>query len=563
MVALVALVALAVLSPWLIGGVLPSMILGLTLIGLAASAVAILWAAVRGGALLPAVPLWPLVGFLGLGLLQLVPLPAALHGLIAPGPQAVWYPDDPAASVLGTGMHPLSLDPDSTLRSLALVAALCLLAVLAAPALARERTAAAAAAVVAAGGFVLAAYAIFARSRFGNLLYGYLPVPTVSPFGPFVSKNHYASWAGMAALLAAGLAFGLARSARARGRDWTAGSRAVGVVLPLVAAVAIALSILASLSRGGVASFAAGATAFVALAWTGERGGGRSRLVASLLLAGGLGAFLLAVVPREAHERLRSLGGASFRLDTWRDAARMALASPAVGHGLGAFHDAYPRYKRGHGLIRVEHAENDYVETLAETGCVGLLLALAGGGLLITRAARGLSAATGPTLRGVAVGAAAGAVALAVHSAADFNLRIPANAALAATLAAVLAAAGGIRPRPLARLACLALAAGALLLAVAALALPREPWRRAREEVALAVAAGSPPARAMRLERAEIVLARVLARRPAHAESWLMLAGARAARGDAAAARDLARHAVSLDPERPSLREAAERLGAP
>src|SRR3989337_3065674 len=213
MVALVALVALAVLSPWLIGGVLPSMILGLTLIGLAASAVAILWAAVRGGALLPAVPLWPLVGFLGLGLLQLVPLPAALHGLIAPGPQAVWYPDDPAASVLGTGMHPLSLDPDSTLRSLGLMAALCLLAVLAAP-------------------------------------------------------------------------------ARARARDWPAGSRAVGVGLPLVAAVAIARSILASLSRGGVASFAAGATAFVALAWTGERGGGRSRLVASLLLAGGLGAFL-------------------------------------------------------------------------------------------------------------------------------------------------------------------------------------------------------------------------------------------------------------------------------
>ena len=41
-----------------------------------------------------------------------------------------------------------------------------------------------------------------------------------------------------------------------------------------------------------------------------------------------------------------------------------------------------------------------------------------------------------------------------------------------------------------------------------------------------------------------------------------MLAGARAARGDAAGAASLARRAAWLDPERPGLAEAARALGA-
>ena len=85
---------------------------------------------------------------------------------------------------------------------------------------------------------------------------------------------------------------------------------------------------------------------------------------------------------------MRSLSGASFRLDTWKDTLRLAAASPLLGHGLGAFHDAYPRFKRGHGILRVEHAENDYLETLAETGALGLGLALAGLVLVFVSAGR-------------------------------------------------------------------------------------------------------------------------------------------------------------------------------
>jgi O-antigen ligase len=516
----------------------------------------------RGGPPLPDVPLWPLLAFAALGLLQLVPLPSAVHALLAPGSHAVWHPaEGAAAATLGDGAFPVSLDPDTTLRSVSLVVGLGLLAYLAAPSLARPGPAVAAVATVAGGGFLLSAYAIFARSRFGALLYGRFEVPTVAPFGPFVNKNHFAGYVVMAALLAAGLAVGLADSARGRNRDWTASSRAGGVVLAMVAALAMALAALASLSRGGGIALVAGGACFLVLLLLRRRPGvPRGGLLPSLVLAGVLGLVLVAVVPPETHSRLRTLAGASFRLDTWRDGTRLALSSPAVGTGLGAFHDAYPRFKRGHGLIRVEHAENDYVETLAESGLVGLGLVLTGAALLLGAAGRGTGARGDPVVRGVGLGALAGLAALAVHSLVDFSLRIPSNAALAAVLVAAAAGSVGVRPRTLSRPLAATVAVTALALLVAVAALPSEPWLDAREETRLATTAATPEARALRLERANGALRRLLLRRPAHAESWLMLAGVRAAAGDPESGAALARHALSLDPERPVLHEAAAPL---
>ena len=79
----------------------------------------------------------------------------------------------------------------------------------------------------------------------------------------------------------------------------------------------------------------------------------------------------------------------------------------------------------------------------SSAGAVGLGLALFGGALLIAGIARDRAPGDEPEVRGIGMGAAAGLVALAVHSAVDFNLRIPSNAALAALLAAAAAGAAG------------------------------------------------------------------------------------------------------------------------
>jgi len=555
--ALVVLVGVAMVAPWPFGSVQPGAVLVLTLTCLLAVAGALLAGVARGGLARAPLPAWPFLGFVLLGLAQLVPLPPSVHALLAPGSFRVWHPASEAvAAVLGPGAHPISLDPETTLRSVALVFGLGLLAGLAAPSFSRSATAARAVAAVGVSGFCLSAYAIYARSRFGNLLFGSIPVPTVRPFGSFVSKNHFAGYVEMAALLTAGLAIGLVASERARGRDWTEGSRAGAVIAAMVGAVAMALAVLVSLSRGGVVSLTVGSAALVGfLLLRSRRARTRAGLLGALALAGGVGVLLLSIVPPEAHERMRSLGGADFRLDTWRDSARAAAASPVVGLGLGSFHDAYPFYKHGHGLIRVEHAENDYLETAVEGGFVGLGLLLAAGALLLI----GGGVPADATVRGIGLGAAAGLTALAVHSAVDFNLRIPSNAALAAVLAAAAAgAAPGVRA--LARPAAALLGAGALALAGALVVLPGPRAIDARAEAVRVAEAQTATARALRLARAEASLVGVLRRRPAHAESWLLLAGVRAAAGDARSAAALARHAAALDPTRESLQDAAARL---
>jgi len=558
--ALGVLVTLVVLSPWPFGSVAPPALAAVTACALGGACFVLAVAAGRGGCVLPALPLWPLGAFVALSLAQLAPLDPRLHAWLAPGSCGVWHPADPAAAaVLGAGAHPVSVDPATTLRAAALVAGLGLLALAAAPALARPVPAKLSLGTLAAGGFVLATYAVWARARYGPLLFGRFEVPTVSPFGPFVNKNHFAGWGAMAALLTAGLALGLAAEGRRRAGDWTSGRRAGGVVLALVSAVAIALAVVASQSRGGAAALAAGSLALVARALARSSSAARRTLVPGLLVAAALLVVPVALAPPAAQERLGSLAGADFRLATWRDTLRLAATSPVVGHGLGAFHDAFPPMKRANGTLRVEHAENEFLETLAETGALGLGLALFGFFVLLR--ASGVAGETARLGRGVASGAAAALVALAVHGALDFDLRIPADAALAALAAAAAAAGAGVRLAPLGRFACAVLATGAAALLAGALLLPAPLATPARDEARRAAASTNDAVRALRLARAEALLVQSLRARPADAESWLFLAWVRAARGDPSAA-GLARHAAALDPARPDLSGFAARLAS-
>jgi O-antigen ligase len=557
-IALWTLVVLAALSPWAFGAVEPGARRWATTAALAASAAAFLLAARRRETPLPALPMAPAIGLLLLACVQLLPLPAFVHRTVAPGSYAVWHPAEPAAAaVLGGGARPISLDPDTTLRSLAWLAALLTLAALAAPEFAERRRTWRAVLVLAANGLALAAFGLWARGRFGTRLYGLYEVPTIAPFGPFVSKNHFAGYTAMAALLAFGLALALTDRREAEGRAWSTGPRAGPVVIALVAAAGMALGVLVSGSRGGAAMLLAGAAAAAAL--TLGSSASRRRLVAPAAVVIVLGALVLAVLPPTARERLRTATGASFRVGVWQDSLRLAGTSPLVGTGLGSFHDALPRVKLIHGLQRIEHAENEYVEVLADMGVLGLGLALAAAGGLFIRSAAGVRRSP-PVTRGLAVGGLAGLVALAVHSLVDFDLRIPSNAALAAVLAAAGAGAAGTRPQPLARPGAIAGALGALLLLAGLSTLPPPFSPVARERVREAALSAGGDALALRLERAEAGLRRSLLRRPAEAEIWLQLAAVQTMRGDASAA-GLARHALSLDPRRPDLAGKAERLG--
>ena len=107
----------------------------------------------------------------------------------------------------------------------------------------------------------MAVYGVVARTLFGVLLFGSMSVPTVAPFGSFVSKNHFAGYVEMATLLGAGLAWGLADEARRSkaALSWVGSARAGRVVVAAGATLVMGLAALLSLSRGGALSLAAGA----------------------------------------------------------------------------------------------------------------------------------------------------------------------------------------------------------------------------------------------------------------------------------------------------------------
>ena len=139
---------------------------------------------------------------------------------------------------------------------------------------------------------------------------------------------------------------------------------------------------------------------------------------------------LKARYSRSADDFTASGGRAVVWSDTWR----MALDFPVVGTGFGTFAAVYPLYRSPEVRLFFDHAHNDALQAFAEGGAVGIaFLAL----ILVPLFRRIVGAFTGAggTL---AVGFAAGLTALLLHELIDFNLHIPANAALAAIMAGVL-----------------------------------------------------------------------------------------------------------------------------
>jgi O-antigen ligase len=533
--ALAVLVALVVLSPWPFGSVHLRTTQAIALVSLATALAATAWDAWKGRLQLPSrLLLWPLFGLWLLAVFQLLPIPEALHKAIAPGSAAVWHPPIPqVAAVLGEGPHPISLYPDATRRWLAFATGLVALALAAAPALRHRRELLKASTAVVAGAVLLALYAFVARLAFGSKLYGLWTVPTVAPFGPFVSKNHFAGYVELAALLALGLATGLRDEARhgPEPLSWIESRRAQWVVIAYAAAAILILAVPVSLSRGGVVSLAAGLVAFVALRlWSRKASPLSTRNL--VLAAAGLVAVLavtIAVLPHESRARVLTLTGitteqsGSYRLALWKDTLRLAASSPVVGSGFGAYEDALPRFKTANGNFRVEHAENDHLELLAEGGLLGTGLGATAVLVLLFLATTSLREGNGRFPKALHTGAVAGLVALYVHSAFDFNLRIPSNALLAALLAATLVPAAGkaAHESPLPRRLAAGLALPAALTLLVALL---TPWTQAPWDPTLLRRVPRTTTTALRTTTLKVVLTGHLHGRPAHAGPWLQLA---------------------------------------
>lgn len=112
---------------------------------------------------------------------------------------------------------------------------------------------------------------------------------------------------------------------------------------------------------------------------------------------------------------------------------------PVLGWGLGVFPTVYPKYRSFYTNVFVNQAHNDYLQLLVETGAVGFVIML---WFLFTAyygAAQKLEDWTRHLNGAVALAAGLGITGIVVHSLVDFNLQIPANAALFYVLCVVAA----------------------------------------------------------------------------------------------------------------------------
>jgi O-antigen ligase len=424
-------------------------------------------------------------------------------------------------------------------------------------------------------------------SRSPDTIYGRASAIVTMPFGSFVDHNHFAGLMSLGALLSLGMAVGQARRARTVG---PASVALAGIGLGLVATQ------FASRSRGGLLALAGGLVLLVLISTVTRRSSARRAYVAITVLALLVLGFGLLAVPGAARARLATLfeGGrdssGSYRLDMASATVRLALAHPVVGSGLGAYADAVPPFKRGHGDVRTTHAESDVLEFLAEGGLLGVLLALALGRRLRARVSDRLRHVPDGLRKGMAIGALSAAGALLVHSAFDFNLRLPANALAFVSLVGLAAAGlhrleGPGEGAPVRRWTGIAAAVGLGLLGLASLGraegalafdralarpmgeqrlaaldrlLARHPylaagWRE-RGLIWREMGWGQGGIGASRLLRADTDLRRAVALRPQWAEAWVDLAWTLFGRGEPAAARAAADHAATLDPTHLALR---------
>jgi O-antigen ligase len=284
-------------------------------------------------------------------------------------------------------------------------------------------------------GAVVASFAVLQGIAPNGKLYWIWPLEQGGAiYGPYVNHNHYA---GLMEMLTP---FPLVLAAT----HFTKGSRKIAVA---GIAALMAGSIFLSGSRGGMTAFVAQMVVLGVLLVRNREGSWKQPLMLGAFLALVI-VFLVWLGNNELTRRLISIhseareeinGGARLSID--RDCLRMLLKRPFLGWGLGTFPVVYPEFRSFYTTFFVNQAHNDYLQLLVETGLAGFSIAVWFLVLVFRQAASKLKNWTDTASGAMTMAALLGCVGILVHSLLDFNLQIPANAALFYVLCAIAASA--------------------------------------------------------------------------------------------------------------------------
>jgi O-antigen ligase len=250
-------------------------------------------------------------------------------------------------------------------------------------------------------------------------------------YGPYVNHNHYAGLMEM--LIPIPLVLSLTRLAHSKTRLIAAGAAAV-----------MAGTVFLCGSRGGMLALLV-ELIVLAVVLVKQRRGWHTALALGVFLLIGVGlltwlggaelAQRMASVP-DAHNDL----SAAMRLQINRDGLRMFLRRPVLGWGLGTFPVVYPEFRSFYSNFFVNEAHDDYLQLLVEMGVLGFATMIWFLVVLYRTALRKIGNWISEVTGAVTLACILGFTGILVHSAVDFNLQIPANAAFFYVLCTLAAA---------------------------------------------------------------------------------------------------------------------------
>ncbi len=106
---------------------------------------------------------------------------------------------------------------------------------------------------------------------------------------------------------------------------------------------------------------------------------------------------------------------------------RAWLSAPILGHGAGVFEDLFFMFRTSMLKVFYDHAHNDYLEILAETGITGLFCFVAAIFWALANVFQKIKKRKSRFAKNYAWAATIGVLAMLLHGIVDFDFQIPAN----------------------------------------------------------------------------------------------------------------------------------------
>lgn len=376
----------------------------------------------------------PLLGALGLGLIQLLPIGAVTAT---------------TAAAFGAS-NTLTLDPHSTRLVLVQLATLLIYFSATLVFVDTPHRLHVLVRTIMVFGFFLALFGLTQSFTSPTKVYWIRELNQSTAFGPFINRHHFAGYMELTIALPLGLVFAGAIEKEK-------------IIIYLFIAGLMGVALVMTASRGGIVSLVSEILFLITVTaiWRKpsdrrrrkssrlKRIAARAGMATALLVSLFLGVMLLGgeFSINRFIDSVNTDDPTTGRAHFWSVTLNIIKAYPYLGTGLGAYGVSYTQYDSRNGLFRLEQAHNDYLQVLSDGGIVGAALALFFVALLFYKAiVRAKS--RDDFRRGIALGALSGCFGVLIHSFFDFTLHTTSNALLFLVLAALATLNGRVETAP-------------------------------------------------------------------------------------------------------------------